>query len=83
MAEALACGTPVIGLRRGSVPEVVEHGKTGFVCDDLEAMERAVQQLPSLSRAAARRAAEERFSSGVLVQQYLTLYEQLAAAVRA
>ena len=48
MAEAMACGTPVIGFRRGAVPEVVEHGVTGFVVDSVEEMVAAVQQMDSL-----------------------------------
>jgi glycosyltransferase involved in cell wall biosynthesis len=74
MAEALACGTPVIGFRRGAVPEVVEHGRTGFVCDSTEDMVRAVAQLSQINRAACRRACEERFSAAAIVDQYEAMY---------
>src|SRR5690606_10239267 len=67
MAEALACGTPVIGLGRGAVPEVVEHGVTGFVCADVAEMIAAVARIPELDRTACRRSAEERFSQRALV----------------
>lgn len=76
MAEALACGTPVIGLAKGSVPEVVLHEKTGFVCPDMETAIRSVEQLPSLSREACRRDAENRFGQQVIAQAYLTLYQE-------
>jgi len=74
MAEALACGTPVIGMRRGSVPEVVEDGQTGFVCDSVEDMVAAVRRLPELQRARCRASAETRFSARVIVDQYEQLY---------
>jgi glycosyltransferase involved in cell wall biosynthesis len=74
MAEALACGTPVIGMRRGAVPEVIEDGQTGFVCDSVDEMVQAVARLPELQRNRCRAAAEERFSSQVIVDQYEQLY---------
>jgi glycosyltransferase involved in cell wall biosynthesis len=80
MAEALACGTPVIGLARGAVPEVVEPGVTGYVCGDLEALIAAVADLRVLDRTACRRAAERRFSQTMLVDAYETLYRELTAA---
>jgi len=81
MAEALACGTPVIGFARGSVPEVVREGETGFVVRSVAEAVDAVQRIPSLSREAARRDAEERFSSKAILRNYLELYDaQLAIA---
>ena len=56
MAESLACGTPVIGLRRGAVPEVVDDGVTGFVCDTVNELVASAVKVPSLSRAACRAA---------------------------
>lgn len=76
MAEALACGTPVIGFRRGAVPEIVEHGRTGFVVDSVPAMVDAVAKLDELSRDACRRDAERRFSDRVIVDAYERLYHQ-------
>ena len=61
VVEALAAGTPVIGMRRASVPELIEHGETGFVVDDADAMVRAVDQLDVIDRGRCRRAAERRF----------------------
>jgi glycosyltransferase involved in cell wall biosynthesis len=79
MAEALACGTPVIGLARGAVPEVVESGVTGFVCGNADAMVEAVGRLHALDRGACRRAAEERFSRPALVAAYEDLYHEILA----
>ena len=78
MAEALACGTPVIALRRGAVPEIVEDGKNGFICDDTDGMARAVGRLGELDRAACRRVAQDRFSQDVIVGAYEALYRELA-----
>ena len=82
MAEALACGTPVIGFARGSVPEVIRDGETGFVVRDVVEAVDAVQLIPSLSREAARRDAEERFSSKAMVRGYLELYDAALAIAR-
>jgi glycosyltransferase involved in cell wall biosynthesis len=75
MAEALACGTPVIGFRRGAVPEIVDHGENGFMCDETEEMLRLIGRIPGLSRAACRLSAEQRFSKPVITDQYLALYQ--------
>lgn len=77
MAEALACGTPVIGLNRGAVPEVVEEGVTGFVCETVETMVTAVGRLPEINRARCREAMEKRFSDAVIVERYLDIYREL------
>lgn len=83
MAEALACGTPVIGTPRGSVPEVVIEGVTGFVAPDVAGMAEAVARVPELSRAACRADCEARFSDEAIVEAYLALYrERIAAAGR-
>jgi glycosyltransferase involved in cell wall biosynthesis len=80
MAEALACGTPVIGLRRGSVPEIVEDGVNGFVCDSVEGMITRIRRIREIDRRASRRIAEERFSDRVIVEQYEGLYRKLVTA---
>lgn len=80
MAEALACGTPVIGLRRGAVPEVVDQGLTGFVCADPDEMIRAVGAIDTLSRSRCRQAAEDRFSQKSLVDAYESVYAELLDA---
>ena len=82
MAEALACGTPVVGTPRGSVPEVVREGETGFVRPTAAAMAEAVGQVPALSRAACRADAEARFSDTAIVDAYEALYRDRIAAAR-
>lgn len=77
MAEALACGTPVLGLRRGSVPEVVSDGITGFVRDTADELVLAVQQLSALDRARCRQRAQDLFSGEALVRQYLAVYREM------
>ena len=77
MAEAMACGTPVIGFNRGSVPEVVIHGKNGFRCDNKEQMIAYVNRINEISRSEVRNDTEKRFSSEVIVDQYLLLYRKL------
>lgn len=77
MAEAMACGTPVLGFPRGSVTEVVEDGVTGFKCNDIADMVRRVQDIASLNRMNVRARAEERFSNVRIVKDYLRLYSKL------
>ncbi|HEV8638900.1 MAG TPA: glycosyltransferase family 4 protein [Chloroflexota bacterium] len=77
MPEALACGTPVIALRHGSVPEVLAHGQTGFVCDDEDGMVEAIGRLGELDRAHCRAEAERRFSPSAMAAAYERVYEQL------
>ncbi|MFC0514565.1 glycosyltransferase family 4 protein [Mucilaginibacter angelicae] len=78
MAEALACGTPVVGFNRGAVPEVVTHGYNGFICREEYEMAAAVRQLSKLSRHSCREVAENKFSAAVLAGQYEQLYLEAA-----
>jgi glycosyltransferase involved in cell wall biosynthesis len=80
MAEALACGTPVIALRRGSVPEVVEDEVTGFVCDSTDEMVEAVGRIAQIDRKACRQVVEERFSDRAVVDGYESLYRKIIEA---
>lgn len=77
MIEALACGTPVIGYRRGSVPEVLDHGKTGYVVETLDQAVKAVQRLDHIDRKECRRVFEQRFACERMVESYLSLYHRL------
>jgi glycosyltransferase involved in cell wall biosynthesis len=81
MAEAMACGTPVIGFPRGSVPEVVADGVTGFVCADVETAAASVAKVGALDRARVRAECEARFSDRVLVDRMLVLMSEAMAAV--
>ncbi|HEY2332770.1 MAG TPA: glycosyltransferase family 4 protein [Acidimicrobiales bacterium] len=79
MIEALATGTPVLAFREGSVPEIVEHGRTGFICRDVDDMAMRVSQLDRIDRAACRASAVERFSSERFVDEHLALYRSILA----
>jgi glycosyltransferase involved in cell wall biosynthesis len=77
MVEALACGTPVIALRAGSVPEVIEHGVTGFICDTEDELVAAVGRIGEIDRARCRAEAERRFSPAAMAEGYERVYEAL------
>ncbi len=77
MAEALACGTPVIAFKRGPTPEIVQHGVNGFVCGSVEEMVATVGRLPEIDRRDCRRIAEEKFSDRVIVEAYERLYREV------
>jgi glycosyltransferase involved in cell wall biosynthesis len=77
MIEALACGTPVIAFNRGSVPEIIEDGLTGFIVEDINGAIGAVDRLDHLSRAKIRRRFEERFTARRMAQDYLRVYRSL------
>jgi glycosyltransferase involved in cell wall biosynthesis len=77
MAEAMACGTPVIAYRRGSVPEIIEEGVTGFIVDDMEEAVRAAERIPTLDRWRCRQQFEERFSATRMARDYLASYQRL------
>jgi glycosyltransferase involved in cell wall biosynthesis len=78
MIEAMACGTPVVAYRRGSVPEVVEHGLTGLVVDDEDEAVAAVRRASMLDRLWVRQRFEERFSVERMVAGYCALYDDAA-----
>jgi glycosyltransferase involved in cell wall biosynthesis len=77
MIEAMACGTPVIAWNCGSVPEVIEHGVSGFVVDDMEQAVAAVGRLCELDRRRVRSSFERRFTAEVMARNYLRLYWRL------
>ncbi|MDE3036005.1 MAG: glycosyltransferase, partial [Nitrospirota bacterium] len=77
--EALACGTPVLAYRRGSIPEIIEDGETGFICDTLEDLTAAVERVSLIDRRRCRQAFEMRFTVERMVQDYLKVYEQVIA----
>jgi glycosyltransferase involved in cell wall biosynthesis len=78
MIEAMACGTPVIAFNRGSVPEVIDEGVTGFIVEDINGAIGAVDRLGHLSRDNIRKRFEERFTARRMAQDYLSVYRSLA-----
>jgi glycosyltransferase involved in cell wall biosynthesis len=80
MIESMACGTPVIATRRGAVPEVIEHGRSGIIVDDYRDMVGVLAQADELEPMELRRAAEERFSSGRMVADYVAAFEKAIAS---
>jgi glycosyltransferase involved in cell wall biosynthesis len=79
MIEALACGTPVVAIRGGSVPEVLDDGVTGFVCENLEQAIEATKRVHMLDRRTCRKRFEERFTAARMAEEYIQLYRRLAA----
>jgi glycosyltransferase involved in cell wall biosynthesis len=77
MVEAMACGTPVLAFKRGSVPEVVEDGITGFICKNAEEMAEQVMNVHQLDRLKIRHAAETKFSDDEISNNYLQLYKKM------
>jgi glycosyltransferase involved in cell wall biosynthesis len=80
MLEAMACGTPVLAFPEGAAPEVVDHGRTGFLCDDEAAMAEALGRVDQLDRADCRAAVEGYFSTGRMVAEHLELFESVLGA---
>ena len=77
LIEALACGTPVLAYRRGSIPEVIEHGVTGFVSETLGEMVSAVERLGEIDRQRCRASFEQRFTADRMARDYVALYERI------
>jgi glycosyltransferase involved in cell wall biosynthesis len=80
MIEALACGTPVLAFPEGAAPEIVEDGKTGFLCHDEADMAEAIGRVGHLDRAVCREAVEGYFSTERMVAEHLALFEELIRA---
>ncbi|WP_081492360.1 glycosyltransferase family 4 protein [Bradyrhizobium genomosp. I (2014)] len=79
MIEAMACGTPVVALSHGSVPEVIDHGLSGFVVNSVEEAIAAANAVGTLDRAAIRKRFEQRFTAGRMASDYLAAYRRLPA----
>jgi len=82
LIESFACGTPVIAFRRGSVPDIVRHGITGFVVDDVDEAAQATESLHVLSRADVRAEFESRFTARRMAEEYVALYEAVVQHYR-
>ncbi|MGN6565087.1 MAG: glycosyltransferase family 4 protein [Thermomicrobiales bacterium] len=82
MIEAMACGTPVLALRHGSVPEVVADGETGFVRDTLDELTAVADRIPALDRHRCRQWVEARFSAAAMADGYEAAYNRILAERR-
>jgi glycosyltransferase involved in cell wall biosynthesis len=80
MVEALACGTPVVALRSGAVPEIVEDGVTGLICDKEDELAEAIEDSASLLATDCRLAAERRFDVSVMAKGYERVYREVLAS---
>ncbi|HWZ52220.1 MAG TPA: glycosyltransferase family 4 protein [Granulicella sp.] len=80
LTEAMACGTPVIAYPMGSVPEVIDHGVSGYLVDSMEEAVEAVRQIPGLDRRLVRKIFEERFSARRMCRDYVTIYKKIRAS---
>ena len=77
MAEALATGTPVLAFGNGAAPEIIDHGRTGYLCQDEDEMTAAVGRLPEIDRVQCRAVAERRFSLARMAADYERLYRAI------
>ncbi|WP_248324078.1 MULTISPECIES: glycosyltransferase family 4 protein [unclassified Caballeronia] len=82
MIEAMACGTPVIAFNRGAVPEVIDDGVTGFICEDVQGAVTALHRIDDLSRARVRAQFERRFSAKAMARNYVDAYSSMLQATR-
>jgi glycosyltransferase involved in cell wall biosynthesis len=80
MIEAMACGTPVLAWRRGSVPEIIDDGVTGLIVDDMKQAEAALSRLTTLDRRRCRATFEERFSASRMARDYIEAYRRVSWA---
>jgi len=79
VVEAMACGAPVVAFAKGSMPELIRDGETGFIVHTVEEAVRALGRVPEISRARCRREAETRFSAERMVEDYIAVYEKVIA----
>jgi glycosyltransferase involved in cell wall biosynthesis len=78
MIEAMGCGVPVIAFARGSVPEVIDHGKTGYIVDNVKDAVAAVRAIPAIKRSECREISFRRFTASRMAKEYVREYQRLA-----
>ena len=77
IVESMACGTPVVAFNRGSMPEIIQHGKNGFLVSDINEAVNAIKKLDQIDRHFCRRTVEERFTADIMVKNYLKVYDKI------
>jgi glycosyltransferase involved in cell wall biosynthesis len=77
LVESMACGTPVIAFDRGSMPEIIRHGETGYIVDDIEGAISAVASVASINRPTCRADVEKRFSNSRMARDYVRVYDTI------
>lgn len=77
LIEALACGCPIVAFKRGSIPEIISHGRTGFVVEDVEEMIEAVRHIDKIDREECRKQALHRFNAKRMTDEYEQIYEKV------
>jgi glycosyltransferase involved in cell wall biosynthesis len=77
LVESMACGTPVIAFDRGSMPEIIRHGETGYIVDDIEGAINAVASVTSINRSTCRADVEKRFSNSRMARDYVRVYDTI------
>jgi glycosyltransferase involved in cell wall biosynthesis len=82
MAEALACGTPVLAFPNGAAPEIVEHGRTGFLCRDISDMADALDRVETIDRRACHTSAQRRFDRLRMARDHERLYRRILTGER-
>src|SRR5262249_39592495 len=82
MIEAMACGTPVVAWRNGSVSEIIEDGVTGFIVDSIDEAVEALRRIDTIDRRRVRAEFERRFSAATMSNNYLRLYTELTRPAR-
>jgi glycosyltransferase involved in cell wall biosynthesis len=81
LVESMACGTPVIAFRRGSMPEIIRDGETGFMVEDIEGAVNAVASVTSIDRSTCRADVEKRFTSTRMARDYVRVYQEILNGV--
>lgn len=77
IVEAMACGTPIIAFNRGSMPEIISDGITGFLVHNLDEMIKAVSKIKQINRSQCHKLAKERFSVDRMIKDYIKVYEKI------
>jgi glycosyltransferase involved in cell wall biosynthesis len=77
LVESMACGTPVIAFRRGSMPEIIRHGETGYIVDDIQNATDAVAAITAIDRSDCRADVEQRFTDARMARDYVRVYEKI------